>query len=92
MDRAASEAPVGTVAELHPRSVLVETGALPFGGAGIIPHARSADEGRQEIGGALQLEAAEQRPGYRPRQEREEVGGEDWGPKLPLQEVARRGR
>lgn len=83
MDRAASESPVGAVAlvELHPGRVLVEAGALPLCGGGLVAagprHARGADEGRQEVGGAIQREPLEQRPGHRPGQEREEVAGED---------------
>lgn len=92
MDRAAPEAPVGPVgvAELHPRPVLVEACPLPFRGARAVAprHARGADEGRQEVGGAPQREAAEQRPGHRPRQEREEVAGEE---ERPLEQEAARG-
>ena len=96
MDRAAPEAPVGPVgvAELHPRPVLVEAGPLPFRGARAVApgHARGADEGRQEVGGAPQREAAEQRPGHRPRQEREEIAGEEERPlQQELRERAARG-
>lgn len=95
MDGAAAEAPVGpVVVQLHPRPVLVEAGALPLDGAGVIAlarHARGADEGRQDVGGAPQREPAEQRPGHRPGQEREEVAGEDRDAERALREEAARG-
>lgn len=91
MERAASEPPVCPVAELHPRPVLVEAGALPLGGAGVIVprRTRGADEGREEVDGAAQREAAEQQLGHLPRQEREEVAREDGDAQRRLQEVPR---
>jgi len=90
MNYAAPESPVGPVAELNPRLVLVETGPLPLrGGAGIPVHrrARGADEGREQVGGAPQREAAQQRLRHGPRQEREEVSREDGRAEGRLQEA-----
>lgn len=89
MNYAASESPVGPVAELHPRPVLVETGPLPLRGAAGIPilrRARGADEGREQVGGAPEREAAEQRLRHGPWQEREEVSREDGRAEGRLQE------
>lgn len=93
MERTTSKAPISPVVELHPRPVIVEAGALPLGGAGaaIIWLPRDADEGREEVGGAAQREAAEQRLGHRPGQEREEVAREDGGAEGRLQEPREEG-
>lgn len=95
MDDAASEPPAGPVAELHPRPVLVEAGALPLGDrVGVVGprRARGPDEGREQVGGAPQREAAEQRLRHGPGQEREEVAREDGGAEEErLQEDARPG-
>jgi len=91
MDYAASEAPVGPVAELHPCPVLVEASALPLRErVGVVGRlrARGADEGREQVGGAPQREAAEQRLRHGPGQEREEVAREDRGAEDRLREDA----
>ena len=91
MDYAASEAPAGPVAELHPCPVLVEAGAFPLRErVGIVGprRARGADEGREQVGGAPQREAAEQRLCHGPGQEREEVAREDRGAEERLGEDA----
>jgi hypothetical protein len=82
MDYAASEPPAGPVAELQPCPVLEEAGALPLSDrVGVVrPRCvRSPDKGREQVGGALQREAAEQRLRHGPGQEREEVVREDQG-------------
>lgn len=89
MNYAASEAPVGPVAELNPRPVLVETGPLPLrdaAGIAVLRRARGADEGGEQVGGAPQREAAEQRLRHGPRKEREEVSREDGRAEGRLQE------
>lgn len=94
MDYAASEAPVGPVAELHPCPVLVEAGALPLRErVGVVGprRARGADEGREQVGGAPQREAAEQRLRHGPGQEREEVAREDRDAEERLRKDARPG-